>query len=161
MQMPLFTPEELQKVEEIKSRYPTRLGAVMGVLHMVQDKFGFISVERMQEVADLLVIPVENVLGVVSFYEMYHEHPVGKYNLQVCTNISCLLRNSDLVLATLKERLGIEPGEVTADGKFGIHEVECLGSCGSAPMMSVNKKYEESLTREKVNKIIDELMVEG
>ncbi len=161
MQMPLFTPEELQKVEEIKSRYPTRLAAVMGVLHMVQDKFGFISVERMQEVADLLVIPVENVLGVVSFYEMYHEHPVGKYNLQVCTNISCLLRNSDLVLATLKERLGIEPGEVTADGKFGIHEVECLGSCGSAPMMSVNKKYEESLTREKVNKIIDELMVEG
>lgn len=157
----MLTPEELARVDELKSRYPTNLAAVMGVLHMMQDKYGCISNERAQYVADLLEIPVENVLGVVTFYEMFHQHPMGRYNLQVCTNVSCLLCGSDMVLKTLKEKIGIGIGETTPDGLFTIHEAECLGSCGTAPMMSVNKDYHENLTPEKIGAIIDQLRAEG
>ncbi len=154
----MFTEEELRKVQEIRSHYPTAQAAVMSVLHLYQDKYGYISHEGMQYVAELLGIPVEHVLGVVTFYEMYHDHPIGKFHLQVCTNVSCLLRDSDAVLETISKRLGIGPGETTEDGKFTVTEVECLGSCGTAPMMSVNKEYKENLTPETINEIIDALL---
>jgi NADH-quinone oxidoreductase E subunit len=157
----MFTEQELAKVEELKSHYPSNLAAVMGVLHMMQDKFGYISAERAQYVADLLEIPAENVYGVISFYDMYHDHPHGKFKLQVCTNVSCMLRNSDMVVQTIRERLGVSFGETTNDGLFTVHEAECLGSCGTAPMMSVNKDYHENLTPESVNKLIDELLAAG
>jgi NADH-quinone oxidoreductase subunit E len=157
----MLTPEELAHVDDLKSRYPTSQSAVMGVLHMMQDKHGYISDETAQEVADLLQIPVETVLGVVTFYEMYHQHPLGRYNLQVCTNVSCLLCGSDMVLKTLKEKIGIGVGETTPDGLFTIHEAECLGSCGTAPMISVNKDYHEKLTPEKINALIDGLKAKG
>ncbi len=154
----MFTEEEHRKVQEIRSHYPTAQAAVMSVLHLYQDKYGYISFEGMQYVAELLEIPVEHVLGVVTFYEMYHDHPIGKFHLQVCTNVSCLLRDSDTVLETISKRLGIAPGETTDDGTFTVTEVECLGSCGTAPMMSVNKEYKENLTPEKINEIIDALL---
>ena len=153
----MFTEEELQQVQEIRSHYPTNLAAVMGVLHMVQDKYGYISDEAITAVAKLLDIPEENVLGVVTFYEMYHQHPTGKYKLQVCTNVSCLLCGSDMVLKTIKDKIGIGIGETTADGLFSVHEVECLGSCGTAPVISVNKEYHEKLTPESINALIDNL----
>ena len=153
----MFNEEELKKVEEIRSHYPEAQAAVMGVLHMYQDKFGCISDDGILYVAGLLGIPPEKVLGVVTFYEMYTQHPSGKYNLHVCTNVSCLLCGSDMVLSTLKETLGIGIGEMTPDGKFSIHEAECLGSCGTAPMISVNKKYHESLTPEKIRALVKEL----
>ena len=157
----MFSKEDLAKVEDIKSHYPTGLGAVMGVLHLYQDRHGWVSDEGAEYIAGLLGIPVESVLGVVSFYEMYHQHPIGKYNLQVCTNVSCLLCGSDTVLATLREKLGIGPGETTADGLFTIHEAECLGSCGTAPMMSVNKDYFEKLTPANVTEVIERLRSES
>jgi NADH-quinone oxidoreductase E subunit len=157
----MFTAEELAIVNDIRSRYPTALAAVMGVLHLYQDKVGHISDEGAQYIADLLGIRAEDVLGVVTFYEMYHRHPVGKYNLQVCTNVSCLLCGSDMVLRTLREKLGIGPGETTPDGRFTIHEAECLGSCGTAPMMSVNTTYHEHLTPAKIAALIDELAQRG
>ena len=153
----MFTEEELKKIDEIRSHYPDAQSALMGVLHLYQDKFGYISDDGILYVANLLGIPPETVLGVVTFYEMYHQHPVGKYNLQVCTNVSCLLCGSDMVLNTLKETIGIGIGEMTQDGKFSIHEAECLGSCGTAPMISVNKTYHESLTPEKIRVLIKEL----
>jgi NADH-quinone oxidoreductase subunit E len=153
----MFTPEERSAIDDIRSRYPTPHGAVMGVLHLVQDKYGCISDEHAQGVADLLGIPATHVHGLVSFYEMYHAHPLGRFNLQVCTNVSCLLRGSDGVLDTLRELLGIGPGETTPDGLFTIHEAECLGSCGTAPMMSVNKTYEENLTHESVAALVARL----
>jgi len=155
--MEKFTQEELAKVDEIRSRYPTAQAAVMGVLHLFMDRHGWISSEGERYVAELLGIPAEQVHGVGSFYEMYHGHPLGRYNLQVCTNVSCMLRGSDMVLRTLRELLGIGPGETTPDGLFTIHEAECLGSCGSAPMMSVNKDYYENLTPEKIRTLIDDL----
>lgn len=153
----MFTQEELKQVEYIKTRYPTSQAAVMPVLHMMQDKYRFISLEGVEYVASLLDIPPEHVLGVISFYEMYHDHPHGIYHLQVCTNVSCLLRDSDMVLEVIREKLGIGPGETTPDKKFTLHEVECLGSCGTAPMMSVNKDYHENLTRESVASLIESL----
>ena len=156
----MFSHEDLATVEEIKSHYPTALAAVMGVLHLYQDRHGWVSDDGAAYIAGLLDVPAEHVLGVVSFYEMYHQHPIGKYNLQVCTNVSCLLCGSDRVLEVLRERLGIGPGESSADGLFTIHEAECLGSCGTAPMMSVNKDYYEKLTPENVVEVIDRLSME-
>lgn len=154
----MFTEEELKKVEEIKSRYPTTQAALMSVLHLYQDKYHFVSLEGMHYISSLLNVSVENILGVISFYEMYHDHSIGKYNLQVCTNVSCMLRNSDLVLDVIKQKLGVGPGETTSDRKFTVHEVECLGSCGTAPVMSVNKEYYENLTSEKISELIDTLI---
>jgi len=157
----MFTEEELQKVQEIRSHYPTNLAAVMGVLHMMQDKYGMISDEAVSYVAKLIDVPEENVLGVVSFYEMYHQHPTGKYKLQVCTNVSCMLCGSDMVQKTIKANIGIGIGEMTEDGLFSVHEAECLGSCGTAPMISVNKTYYDRLNPEKINALIDELKAKG
>jgi NADH-quinone oxidoreductase subunit E len=157
----MFTEEELQKAEEIRSHYPTNQAAVMGVLHMMQDKYGMISDEAVTYVARLLDIPEEGVLGVVTFYEMYHQHPTGKYKLQVCTNVSCLLCGSDMVLRTIRDKIGIGIGEMTEDRLFSVHEAECLGSCGTAPMISVNKTYHEQLNPEKINTLIDELKAKG
>lgn len=157
----MFTEEELKKVEEIRSHYPTNLGAVMGVLHMYQDKYGVVDQEGVSYVAKLIDVPEENVLGVVTFYEMYHQHPTGKYKLQVCTNVSCMLCNSDMVLRTILEKIGIGIGEMTADGMFSVHEVECLGSCGTAPVLSLNKQYHEHLTPEKIHELIDTLKARG
>jgi len=157
----MFTPEELQKVEEHKSHYPEPMAAIMGVLHMYQDKYGYISDEGAKYIADLLHVPVENILGVITFYDMYHRHPLGKHVLHVCTNVSCLLCGSDMVQKTLRERLGIGLGETTPDKMFTIHEAECLGSCGTAPMISVNKKYHENLNPEKINALIDALIAQG
>lgn len=154
----MFTEAELKKVEEIKSHYPTTQAALMSVLHLYQDKYQFVSLEGMQYISSLLHIPVEHILGVISFYEMYHDHPLGKYNLQVCTNVSCMLRDSDMVLDVIKKKIGVGPGETTADRKFTVHEIECLGSCGTAPMMSVNKEYHENLTPENISSLIDSLI---
>jgi len=97
----------------------------------------------------------------VSFYEMYHQHPTGKYKLQVCTNVSCMLCGSDMVQKTIKANIGIGIGEMTEDGLFSVHEAECLGSCGTAPMISVNKTYYDRLNPEKINALIDELKAKG
>lgn len=157
----MFTEEELQKVKEIRSHYPTNLAAVMGVLHMYQDKFGYVAEEGIAYVARVIDVPVEHVLGVATFYEMYHQHPTGKHKLQVCTNVSCMLCDSDMVLRTIKEEIGIGIGEMTEDGMFSVHEVECLGSCGTAPVVSVNKQYVENLTPEKIHELIVTLKAQG
>ncbi len=133
----------------------------MGVLHMYQDKYGHVPDEGITYVAKLLDVPEETVFGVVTFYEMYHQHPTGKYKLQVCTNVSCMLCDSDMVLRTIREKIGIGIGEMTADGMFSVHEVECLGSCGTAPVLSLNKQYHDNLTPEKIHELIDTLKAQG
>jgi NADH-quinone oxidoreductase subunit E len=153
----MFTPEELAIVDDIRSRYPTSRAALLGVLHLVQERDGHVSDAAAEAVAELLSIPAEDVLGVVTFYEMFRREPEGAHVLHVCTNVSCLLCGSDLVLATLRERLGIGPGETTPDGRFTIHEAECLGSCGTAPMLSAHGVYHERLTPGAVNALIDAL----
>lgn len=152
-----FTEEEIQHIEELKKRYLKPDSVILEALYMVQEKYGFISQEGMKYVAQLLGIAEQQVLGVVTFYTMFNTKPIGKYHIQVCTNVSCMLKGAYELMKSLEDKLGIKKGETTSDGMFTISEVECLGSCGTAPTVQINYDYYENLTPEKLSQIIEEL----
>lgn len=152
-----FTQENLEKINDAIKRYPDKKAAVMPVLWIAQEQNGWISNEVMKEVASVLGTNAEDVLGVVTFYTMYHQKPMGKYHLQVCTNVSCMLRGAYDIYENVKKNLGIDNMEVSADHNFSLEEVECMGSCGTAPMIAINEDYFEDISVEKVNKIIEDL----
>ena len=151
----IFNEEELKHIEVLKTRYEDKQAVLLPVLWMVQDKFGWISEESMKEVAELLQLPGKHVYGVVTFYTMFNKAPRGKYHLQVCTNVSCMLRGGYELFRYISEKLGVKNGETTGDGMFTLEEVECLGSCGTAPMMQVNNRdYYENLSKDKVDELL-------
>ena len=152
-----FTQENLERINKEIAKYPVKKPAVMATLYIAQEQNGYISSEVIKEVADLLEMTPEDVLGVVTFYTMYFQKPMGKHHIQVCTNVSCMLRGGYDIWNQVKEKLGIGNMEVTGDGKFSIEEVECMGSCGTAPMLAVNEDYFENLTKEKVEELINSL----
>ncbi len=153
----LFTPEELQEVEHLKSLYPEPQAALLPVLWMVQRKYGWISLDAIRAVAELLRLPYAHVLGVVRFYTMFHTEPMGRYHIQVCTNISCMLRGGEQILTFLSQKLGIGHKQRTPDGVFSLEEVECMGACGGAPMIAINEDYYENITVEQVNELLERL----
>lgn len=140
-----FTPEELKKVETIKAKYPEQKAAVMSLLWMAQKKWGWLSEEVMKYVAELLQLPYAHVLGVASFYTMYFKKPMGKYHVQVCTNVSCMLTGGEELYNHCKNKYGIGHMETTADGKISLEEVECMGACGGAPMIAINEDFFENI----------------
>ena len=150
----MLSEASLKKIEALKSRYPTPQAVVLAALWMWQEEHGWISREGMTEVARILAIPEHHVYGVVSFYTMFNRAPVGRHKIEVCTNVSCMLRNSDRILHHIQDRLGIGVGETTADGRFTLVEAECLGSCGTAPMMQVGDEYYENLDEKSVDTIL-------
>jgi NADH-quinone oxidoreductase subunit E len=152
-----FTEENTNKLNEIVKRYPEKQAALLPALWLAQEQFGWISKETMIYIGKFLDIPIEQIYGVVQFYTMFNKTTLGKNHLQVCTNVSCMLRGGYDVLDYISKKLNIKPGETTKDNKFTLNEVECLGSCGTAPMMQVNNYYEEDLSKEKIDKIINEL----
>ena len=152
-----FTEENLSKIEEVRKKYPTSLAAIMPVLYIAQEQNGFISNEVMEEIAAVLNIDKVNVLSAVTFYTMYHTKPMGKYHIQVCTNVSCMLRGAYEIWDDVKSKLGIDHLQVTPDKKYSLEEVECMGACGYAPMIAVNEDFFENLNKEKVFEIIDSL----
>src|SRR4030066_246970 len=152
-----FTQENLDKVNDVIKRYPDKQAAIMPVLWIAQAQNRWISNEVMQEVAKVLGISPEDVLGVVTFYTMYHQKPMGKFHLQVCTNVSCMLRGAYELYENVKKNLNIDNMQVTADQKFSLEEVECMGSCGTAPMIAGNEDYCENLSVDKVNKLLEDL----
>ncbi len=152
-----FTSENLERINKEIAKYPFKKPAVMASLYIGQEQNGYISNEVISEVATLLEMTAEEVLGVVTFYTMYHQKPMGKHHIQVCTNVSCMLRGGYEIWNQVKEKLGIGNMEVTGDGKFSLEEVECMGSCGTAPMLAVNEDYFENLTKEKVEELINSL----
>lgn len=152
-----FTPENKKRLEEILLRYPTKRAAMLPTLWLAQRQFGWISNEAMEYVARLLSLPVVKVFEVVTFYTMFNRKPVGKYHIQLCRTLSCELCGKEEILNHLKKKLGIGIGETTADGRFTLSEVECLGSCGTAPMLQLNDDYHENLTVEKVDEILKRL----
>jgi NADH-quinone oxidoreductase E subunit len=156
-----FSPAAQAKFEELVARYPVRRAALMPTLWLAQQEFGHLSKEAMEYVAGLLDLSPAFVASVASFYTMYYKKPMGKYHVQVCTNLSCMLVGSDRILDCLRKRLGIDLGETTPDGLFSLSEVECLASCGTAPMMQINDDYWENLTPERTLEIIDRLAAEG
>ncbi len=157
--MPEFSKESLDKVAAIIARYPEgkQKSALLPVLHLAQEQFGgWLDVPVMDYVAGLLKLEPIEVYEVASFYTMYNLKPVGKYVFEVCQTGPCMLNGSDNIIAYIKEKLGIGPGETTADGMFTLKPAECLGACGYAPMMQLGKHFREHLTKEKVDAIIEE-----
>lgn len=152
-----FNQEELERVEKIKSKYPDTKSAVMPLLWMAQKKWGWLSDDIMNYVAGLLSLSSAHVKGVASFYTMYFKKPMGKYHLQVCTNVSCMLLKGDEIYHHISEKLHLGHMEKTEDGQFSLEEVECMGACGGAPMMAVNEDFYENLTMEQVDKLLDDL----
>ncbi|MEW6506853.1 MAG: NAD(P)H-dependent oxidoreductase subunit E [Bacteroidota bacterium] len=152
-----FTEDNLARIDIARKKYPTALAAVMDTVYIAQEQNGYISIEVMEEIASVLGIDKVNVLSVVTFYTMYHTKPMGKYHVQVCTNVSCMLRGAYEILDSVKEKLEADNMEVTPDGKFSLEEVECMGACGYAPMIAVNEDYYENLTKEKVEEILESL----
>jgi NADH-quinone oxidoreductase subunit E len=149
-----------EEIDDWLSRYPRdqKQSAVLGALRALQHEEGYLPVEKMDAIAEYLEIPAMAVYEVASFYSMFELEPVGKHTISVCTNLSCMLRGSDEIVAHLKNKLGIEMGESTPDGKFYLkQEEECLAACCGAPMMQVDHVYKENLTIEKVDEILKEL----
>ena len=153
----MLSEQNLKKLEELRKKYPTEKSLTLPVLWMIQEEQGWISPDAMKYVAGLLHLPLRHIYGVVTFYTMFNTKPVGKYHLQVCTNVSCQLLGGEKIVDHVCSKLKIKPGETTPDARFSISEVECLGSCGTAPMMQVNDRYYENLTVEKVDKLLSEL----
>ncbi len=147
----------LRRIEELKKRYPHPQSVVLEALWMWQGEHGWISDEGMRTIAGLLGIPENHVYGVVSFYTMFNRKPVGKHKIEVCTNVSCMLRNSERILRHIEERLQIKAGETTPDQRFTLVEAECLGSCGTAPVMQIGDRYYENLDTDGVDKVLKEL----
>ncbi len=153
----MYGPEFEKKVDEVVARYPQPRGAVMPLLHMVQEQEGYVTLEGERWVAQRLGLTPSYVHGIVTFYTMYRTEDCGTYLLQFCTTVSCMLRGCDPVLAHIKQRLGIENGETTPDGLFTLVTVECLGSCGTGPGVQVNDDYYEDLDIARADALLDAL----
>jgi len=153
----MFSEQNLKKIEELRRRYPTSKALILPVLWIAQEQFGWISPETMEYVARLLDLPFGHVYGVVTFYTMFNTKPVGKYHLQICTNVSCQLLGAEKLMEHICNRLDIKVGETTDDKKFTVSEVECLGSCGTAPMIQVNDDFRENLTEEKIDELLSNM----
>jgi len=152
-----FSPETLKKFEETVNRYPKKEAAMLPVLYLAQQEFGYLGEEAIAYVAKILEQPPARVHGVVSFYTMLNMKPIGRHHIQVCRTLPCALRGAEKITGFLKQKLGIELGQTTADRRFTLSEVECLASCGTAPMMQINEDYYESLTETKVTEILESL----
>ncbi len=158
-----FSEQGLAECRTIIGRYPQgfQKSAVIPILHIAQaENDGWLSVPAMDAVAKLLGIQYIEVYEVATFYSMFNLAPVGKHVLEVCHTVPCMLRGSDDIIAHIEKRLGIKPGETTKDGLFTLKTAECLGSCGTAPMLQCGAKYHEHLTLEKVDELIEKLRAE-
>jgi len=154
----VFSAEEKELIERFKQQYPTPEGAVMKTLWLAQEKFGYLPPEVVRLTADELGIPYALAYGVATFYSQYYKEKMGRYVLDVCTCFSCQMCGGYDMLHLLEEKLGIHEGETTDDGLFSIQQVECLGACGSAPMLQVtNGPYVHNLTEEKIDDLIESL----
>ena len=158
---PRFSDTALAEYREILTRYPTRRAALMPALWLAQREFGWLSEPVQAYVADLMELPLAWVSSVASFYTMYWKRAPGRWHLQLCRNLPCALRGSLEVQRAIEDRLGIRDGEKTADGRFSFEEVECLASCGTAPVLQINNgAYHESLDVEKVRALLARLATE-
>jgi NADH-quinone oxidoreductase E subunit len=155
--MPKLTPAAQKKLDAVVSRYPNKQAACLPALHIAQAELGPLTDEVQQIVADYLGLPIAHVYGVVTFYTMFHQKPVGKNVLMVCTNVSCMLRGAYDILAHIERKLGISTGQTTADGHFTLVEEECLAACANAPMMICGTEYYLDLTPDKVDRALEEL----
>ena len=153
----MLSTETRGKIEALKDEYETNQSALIPALHLAQEEKGWLSTETQAEVASILDLTPQAVREVVTFYTMFYQRPVGKYVLQVCRNLSCCLHGGHRLQRRLEEKLGIREGETTQDGRFTLISVECLGSCGTAPVVMVNDRYHENVTPEGLDRLLTEL----
>lgn len=152
-----LTADRERDLEQILTRYPTKMAALIPALHLCQDQEGYVTEEAMLYLSHRLDVPPAHVKGVVTFYTLFNQKPVGKHQVWVCRTLPCALRGADDILRHCEKKLGIHAGETTSDGKVTLRTAECLASCGTAPMMQVDKEYFENLTHEKVDEILARL----
>lgn len=152
-----FSEEVMKEFKQIVARYPVKRAALLPVLHLAQREFGWLSRETLEYVGDLLELPYSDVYDTATFYTMFKLKPTGKYHLQVCHTLSCALRGAAGICDHIKGKYGISNGEVTPDGRFSIIKVECLGSCGTAPVVQINDRYYENLTNGELDKVLEKL----
>ena len=153
---PVFTGERRARLDQVLARYPTKRAALLPALWMVQEARGWISADAMAEVAGVLDLTPSYVQGVVTFYTMYHQHPVGKYFIQVCTTTPCnICGGEDVVRAFLAHTGCGELGATSADGRYTVIEVECLGACGFATPVMINDDFIESVTPDRVPELLE------
>jgi len=153
----VFSETGRAEFERLLTRYPDRKAVILPALHLAQKEFGYVSDEAIAYIAGLVGTSSSEIEGVATFYTMYNRKPVGKYHVQICRNISCSLLGAEHLIEHVSKKLGVRPGETTPDGKFTLAKVECLGSCGTAPVMQVNDEYHENLTVESIDRILDQL----
>jgi NADH-quinone oxidoreductase E subunit len=150
-----------REIDEILSRYPVKRSALIPLLYLAQRDQGHVSEGAMKEIAQLLGLTPPQVYETITFYTMFNLKPVGKFHIQVCKSLMCALVGSDTVIEWIKAKLGIGPGESTADGLFSLCLVECLAACGTGPMMQINEDYYERLTEDKLDRILSDLRSTG
>ncbi len=153
----MLSPDARRRIETILTRYETNQSALIPALHVAQEDQGWLSEDTQREVARMLGLTAQAVRQVVTFYSMFHQKPVGRHLVQVCRNLSCSLLGGHRLQKRIEEKLGIQDGETTQDGRFTLVSVECLGSCGTAPVLMVNEQYHENVTPELVDRLLEEL----
>ncbi|MFH0799569.1 MAG: NAD(P)H-dependent oxidoreductase subunit E [Pseudomonadota bacterium] len=153
----VLTPERKRRADELVALYPKRRAALLPLLWLVQEQEGWVPPEAEVLVADLAGITPAEAHEVASFYTMFNRRQIGRHHIQVCAGVCCRLKGSDWLLGFLKEKLGVDAGETTPDGKFHLSTVECLGSCGTSPMMQIGDDYYENLDAGKVDGILEKL----
>lgn len=154
----LLSRKSIQDIDSWIVKYPAdqKQSAVMAALRIAQEEKSFLSPELMDAIADYLEMPAIAVYEVATFYTMYELRPVGRHVINVCTNISCKLRSSAELVDGLQQKLGIELGETTEDGRFTLRSVECLGACVNAPVIQVDKDYHENLSHDKIDQLLEQ-----
>lgn len=152
-----FTADNLSIAHEIISRYPVKKSALIPLLHLAQEQHGWVCEDAMREIADLTETTPAEVRGTGSFYEMFKFHPVGRYVVNVCTNISCQLLGGEELLAHAEQSLGVKAGGTTADGLFTLEDVECIAACTEAPCLQVNYRYRLRVSDEDFDQLVDDL----
>ena len=153
----ILTDESIKRIKEKMALYPSNKSVVLPAITIAYRQVGHLNNDIYNEISGLIGVPAVEIAEAATFYTMFPKQPVGKYLIQVCHNLSCSLMGADSLLAYLEEKLEIAKGETTSDDLFTLITVECLGSCATAPMMQINHDYYENLTREKVDKILEEL----
>jgi NADH-quinone oxidoreductase E subunit len=152
-----FSAEVEAEIDRHLAKYPVRRSAILPLMFIVQRERGYLDPPGVAYLAKRLALRITDIWEVATFYSMIFTEPVGKYHIQICRTLSCKIRGAAKITKHCSERLGIKPGETTTDGRFSLSEVECLGSCGTAPMFQINFDYHENLTTEKVDQILDSL----
>ncbi len=143
-------------INGIRHQFPTEQALLLPLLHEIQEEHGWLSIDSMKAAGEFLNLPLSKVREVASFYTMYKLEPCGKVDVQICTNISCWLNGSDKLVSCAEKKLGIKTGETTKDGKFTLSQVECLASCGTAPVVQMNQDYFENISTEEFSKLLDD-----